>query len=224
MAQNNNCKTLLTTLYNDFRVKNQFVQTPYAHLNYTLVQTINDPRATNKLVTENIDLYAGKNLSYLKAKSTAYYQNSSVLVSVIPSEKLAIIGQPKSNKSSNQINDMLSLQDSLLKHCQVSICTTETKKGTTYQKIVLKPSAKLTQRFNITQITYYIDLVKNNFYEISVDYNKNNRLKQTLVRFNTIDYNYKGEIFNTPPLKILYDNNNKLLPNYKNYRVNDYRH
>ena len=64
---------------------------------------------------------------------------------------------------------------------------------------------------------------KQEFYEIILDYDTQSLLKQTIVRFNVVDYAYKGDIFKTPPLRMVFDANNRLLPAYKSYELTDYR-
>ncbi|MBL7788009.1 MAG: hypothetical protein JNM36_19020 [Chitinophagales bacterium] len=217
LAQNSNCKTQLLQLYADFYAKNSLANNKYVHINYTTVQTFDGGNTS----TDQVDVYAGKEKNYMIGKSAQYYQDSQVKVAIVPIEKIIIIGTPQKNKETINV---LALQDSLVKHCQLSACTTESIKGVKYQKIVLKVPPRLVQKYRVEQIVYHIDIAKNMFYQITIKYSANQRIKETLVRFNQLDYNYSGEIFKVSPLKKIYDPNGHLLPAYRNYEVSDYRH
>lgn len=221
-AQNNNCKASLMELYDQFALKNRLAKQQYMHLNYTLVQYVKD-NSNNKTVTEKTDFYAGENISYIKSNSANIYQNSEVAVTIVPESNTIFIFKGKSKESLNKIENFMATQDSILNHCQVTSCKQVTIQGKSYQEIVLKPSAKLSQRSHVTKITYHINSTKQEFYEIILDYDPQSLLKQTVVRFNVVDYAYKGDIFKTPPLRMVFDANNRLLPAYKSYELIDYR-
>lgn len=222
VGQKQDCKDNLKKIYSVFRDKNKFKNAPYVHFNYTIVQTVNS-NTTDKVMTEKVDWYAGKNLNYLKGNTVECYQNTQLSVSIIPSENQIIISDAKNNNSPDKMAKFMAMQDTILQYCDVVSCQPETIKGVVYQKILLKPNAKLSQKFHVKSILYYVDYAKSYFYEIKIDYDNNSPLNQTLIRFNKIDYQYNGDIFKTKPLQLVFDANKQLLPNYKKYQIKDYR-
>lgn len=190
------------------------------YLNYEVSTLMNDGP-----FTMTAELYSNEQKSWFISKEAEVYQDNSTTVSILPSGKTIFISDftGKEEKEA-KIKQLSFIQDTLFQLCKVSFCGKgEAGDGKEYKKITLKLSEEGRKLFKAEWMDFYVDERKEQLKEVYVKHIPGHPVKEMNVRFNKMEITAPPEKLNGSLLAQVLDENGRIKPMYKNYKLTDNR-
>jgi len=221
----NKCKEDLRKLYAKQNNMQAPVEGKVYYLNYSVKSTPNKEKAVEQKT--DVKIYSNVEKTYFESNTMEIYQDKKVSVSVIPSSKTIIVNniyKETEKTKENKLKYLTVLQDTLFDLSEVEQCDLEkTTTGETIKKVKVKLTDKGVKLFKMTSVDFFLKKDADFINSYTINYSEKQRFKKVQISFNEFDYDYKTDKLNKPILSLVFDANNKLLNQYKDYKLIDNR-
>jgi hypothetical protein len=162
-------------------------------------------KSSDRLFYEStlMSMYIDKNNSYL----------------IVPEQKQIV--QSKSDADINDadnLNNIIQLQDSIVKTSKVVDCKDEEYNGKMYRTISLEPVRAIKEKKKVKGMKYYFNIDDNNLYMVVIYYDYTNPVLQQVYTYHEINFNYKKNIAKSAK-DMIYTSAGQLKNKYLGYEI-----
>ncbi|MEM7106685.1 MAG: hypothetical protein AAF519_00570 [Bacteroidota bacterium] len=170
--------------------------------------------------TEHVKTYGNANKSAVESTDYRLYQDDSIMVSIIePNKTIFITRRTKAAQAEDQIKEIVTVQDSLLRRAKEVECISgQTDYGT--HKYTVTPSDELTKKFLIKDYDIWTD-ENGQMTRCMIHYNSGvvKSLEMTIHEYRN---SFEGPVFSGTALDIVMSDKS-VRERYKNYKLIDSR-
>lgn len=190
-------------------------------LDLEIINTANQKVPPNIPVRSRIKILTAQNYYSYETDEVKIYSDYKELIQIIIPNRQIIRSKFSNQSNFEQDNKSLmsQMQVAALKEATVLECNDLPDQKRTI--IRLKPNAEVSAKLKIKEITYHMDMGKTHLYEVLINYQTDQLLRQQRVIYHQVELKYP---FSKPrKLSDLIFLNGNLLPKYKGFQVLDNR-
>lgn len=180
--------------------------------------------------TDNIEMNILNKRVKIVSNDFIIYQDVKAMVVIHPEANTIFMTAPADMATQNsQLQGILVLQDSLLKHMVLKSCVAEktrnAKGNQIYKKMTFQLPVLAQSDFPISSIMYWIEQVNGSIRKIQLDYKEkeDQEVKSIAFEFQEMSNQYQDSPFEGTAVARVLDAKNGLRTEYKNYSLIDKR-
>jgi hypothetical protein len=152
-----------------------------------------------------------------------FYQDNKDVFTVVHPIKLILwrrLSQEKQQKPTQNTpaDPMAMLRKQVFAELTMSACNDVVLFDKQVKQLIMIPSKKMKEEFNIQKITYWFNPKEKKIEKQEIEYTANYPVIRQEMIYHEFSTNYKGDVASTA-INNVYDSRKKLLPIYKNYSV-----
>jgi len=223
-AQQDECLEEVKQVYQEWMnaVSASKENTIYLKYNMEVVTGKNSGSTKNK---STVELISDQNNATFLTTDLKIYQDQKHTVSILHDKKIVVINEVLEEAYKKaRIGQFELLKNDIFNELETTTCKMVEIGGNTYQKVVLKTTAKGRKAFNVATIQFLLDKKQNRIKEIQIKYIDEHHLSAMKITIVKQNLDYKSGHPNKEVLLSALTLDGKLSKKYTNYQLIDNRH